>query len=319
MFYQTFRKVRINTRKEKDEASDLLEKRRILKSRKDAIGLKKLEEVENKLVKLTARKNSEKIEEELNKLKNGKGDVDLNNFWKLKQKLFPKARDVSGAKYDAKGHLVSSGEKIKKLYLETYKERLKHKKIKEGLEEYQKMREELFELRRGEVKDKIKQPWTMEQLENVLKSLKKGKARDPLNLVNEIFRPEVAGSDLKQALLKIANKVNQEQTFPELLKYTDITSVYKGKGVKSDMDNQRGLFSMVSIRAIIDKLIYQDEYENIDKNLTDCNVGARKDRNIRDNLFVVNSVINAVVNGDDEPMPLMWSCLTSYNILTIFG
>ena len=54
--------------------------------------------------------------------------------------------------------------------------------------------------------------------------------------------------------------------------------------------------------AIIDKLIYQDEYENIDKNLTDCNVGARKDRNIRDNLFVVNSVINAVVNGDDEPI-----------------
>ena len=77
---------------------------------------------------------------------------------------------------------------------------------------------------------------TMDQLVKVLKSLKKGKARDPLNLVNEIFRPEVAGSDLQLALLKIANKVNEEQTFPELLKYSDITSVYKGKGSKSDMD-----------------------------------------------------------------------------------
>ena len=41
------------------------------------------------------------------------------------------------------------------------------------------------------------------------------------------------------------------------------------------MDNQRGLFSLLTIRTIIDKLIYQDEYENIDKNLTDWNVGAR--------------------------------------------
>ena len=125
--------------------------------------------------------------------------------------------------------------------------------------------------------------------------MKEGEARDPLNLVNEILRPDVAGTDLQLALLKIANKVNEEQNFPKLLKYTDITSVFKGKGSKVDMDNQRGLFSMVTIRTIIDKLIYQDEYETIDENLTDCNVGARK-------LFVVNGVINAVVHGDDEPI-----------------
>ena len=127
--------------------------------------------------------------------------------------------------------------------------------------------------------------------------MKEGEARDPLNLVNEIFRP-----DLQLALLKIGKKVNEEQHFPKLLKYTDITSVFKGKGSKVDMDNQRGLFSMVTIRTIIDKLIYQDEYETIDENLTDCNVGARNLRNIRDNLFVVNGVINAVVHGDDEPI-----------------
>ena len=51
----------------------------------------------------------------------------------------------------------------------------------------------------------------MSQLLEVLKSLKKGKSRDPLNLVNEIFRPEVAGEDLKYALLKIANKIKDEQ------------------------------------------------------------------------------------------------------------
>ena len=64
----------------------------------------------------------------------------------------------------------------------------------------------------------------------------------------------------------------------------------------------RGLFSLVTIITIIDKPIYQNEYEKIDDNLTDCNVGARKLRNIRDNLFVVNGVINAVVHGNDEPI-----------------
>ena len=54
----------------------------------------------------------------------------------------------------------------------------------------------------------------------------------------------------------------------------------------------------------IDKLIYEDEYKIIDKNLTDCNVGARKSRNIRDNLFIVNGAINAVKNNDDKPVDI---------------
>ena len=67
------------------------------------------------------------------------------------------------------------------------------------------------------------------------------------------------------------------------------------------MDKQRGLFNLVTIRTIVDKLIYFDEYKNIDVNLTDCNVGAKKQRNIRDNLFIVNGVINSIIEKDDKP------------------
>jgi hypothetical protein len=34
--------------------------------------------------------------------------------------------------------------------------------------------------------------------------------------------------------------------------------------------------------------------------LTDANVGARKQRNIRDNIFVINAIINSVINGGYE-------------------
>ena len=34
-------------------------------------------------------------------------------------------------------------------------------------------------------------------------------------------------------------------------------------------------------------------YETIDGNLTDCNVGSRKKRNVRDNLFVLNAILTS--------------------------
>ena len=45
-------------------------------------------------------------------------------------------------------------------------------------------------------------------------------------------------------------------------------------------------------RSIIDNLIYNDYYDIIDNNMSDSNVGGRKDRNIRDNLFIVYGIIN---------------------------
>ena len=61
---------------------------------------------------------------------------------------------------------------------------------------------------------------------------------------------------------------------------------------------------MTIFRSIIDRLIYNDEYKNIDSNLTDPNVEARKGRNIRDNIFVLNAVTNSVVKGNPQPIDM---------------
>ena len=53
-------------------------------------------------------------------------------------------------------------------------------------------------------------------------------------------------------------------------------------------------------RSILDRLIYNDNYHIVDENLTDGNVGARKQRNIRDNIFVLGAVSNSVVNGRED-------------------
>ena len=90
------------------------------------------------------------------------------------------------------------------------------------------------------------------------------------------------------------NQIKTTQKIPEILKYCNITSIYKNKGSRKDFSNYRGIFRVTVFRSILDKLIYNDEYPQIDENITDSNVGARKGRNIRDNIFVTNAIMNSI-------------------------
>ena len=144
----------------------------------------------------------------------------------------------------------------------------------------------------------------MDQLETVLKYLKKNNSRDPLGYVNEIFMMDVAGEDLKKAVMILMNRTKFELIYPEALEYYDISSIYKNKGARNDFENYRGIFRVPILRTILDRLIYNDEYPTIDDNLTDSNVGARKNRNIRDNIFVINAVNNSVIKGKEDPVDI---------------
>ena len=60
------------------------------------------------------------------------------------------------------------------------------------------------------------------------------------------------------------------------------------------MNNDRGVFNTVKIRALLDKLIYNDKSFIVDSNMSSSNIGGRKGRNIRDHLFVVNAILHEV-------------------------
>ena len=126
----------------------------------------------------------------------------------------------------------------------------------------------------------------------MLKSLKPGKSCDALGYSNELFKPGVIGSDLVVSLLNIINRAKYELVIPRPIRLTKITSIYKNKGEKCDLQNDRGVHSVTKFRGIIDKLLYNDKYQEIDGNMSDCNVGGRRNRSIRDNLFVIYAVIN---------------------------
>ena len=89
-------------------------------------------------------------------------------------------------------------------------------------------------------------------------------------------------SSLKFTLLCIFNYPDFENTNTFKVAFVLFNSLNLTRAPRSqlqlshfsrDLENERGVFSTVIFRNILEKLIYNDEYEKIDKKLTDSNVG----------------------------------------------
>ena len=96
------------------------------------------------------------------------------------------------------------------------------------------------------------------------------------------------------------NRIKNELTYPDMLQLCNMTNLYKRKGDRAHYYSYRGVFSSPVLSNILDKLLQNDEYENVDKNMTDGNVGSRKRRNVTDNTFVINAVANAAKQNNNE-------------------
>ena len=105
-------------------------------------------------------------------------------MWKIKSKLFPKNYDHPMAKKDDAGNFITAVEPLKKLYLETYVHRLRPRPIREDLQDLLSLKNELWAGRLELIKSNVSKPWTLKDLDRVLKSLKNNQTRDPLGMLN---------------------------------------------------------------------------------------------------------------------------------------
>ena len=102
--------------------------------------------------------------------------------------------------------------------------------VPEALKETEKLKDDLFSLRMNAASKERSDNWSLEQLEKVLKSTKNNAARN-----------------LKLSLLKLCNLTKLKQEYPEILQLSNITSIYKSKGRKDDLNSDRGIFNVVKI------------------------------------------------------------------------
>ena len=290
-----FNKIRVKRTKSNKEVEDLFHKRRILKTKTDEASFEELQLVENMLANKCAEDNATLIKDACEGLTCEGGGVNAGKLWRLKKQLRGILQEPPTAMLDDKGNLITTSAAMDKLVLDMYRDRLQSHQIKESLKMHEVQREELWAKRLEEAQQNKTPEWTLEDPEIVLQQLKNNKSRDPLGFANEVFKPENSGTDLKLALLKMSNNMKDQQVFPQALAMCNISSLCKNKGSRKDFGNYRGIFRVTVIRSILDKLIYNDEYQTIDANLTDSNVGARRNRNIRDNIFVINAISNNTV------------------------
>ena len=311
VFHSCFKKIRIKSKSTKINSSEI-------QASMDSISLlkmtikstncpeqkrkfqDKLKEEEEKVTKIMADKNAQLVKEHLLELDTIDGNFNQMKIWKLKNKLLPRPNDPPMAKKDKGGNLITAPLSLKKLYLETYRERLSERPMKAEYQDIYNLKNELWKLRYEELKSIKSAPWTLANLNRAIKGLKTNQSGDPSGIISELFKPGVLGQDLAQGLLMLCNGMKSEHYIPALVKLANITTIYKNKGSRLDLANDRGIFILSIFRKITDKMIYHDKYDVIDEFMSDSNIGARRKKNIRNHLFVIYAIINSVVQGKSK-------------------
>ena len=296
----TFRKIKI-TNKPDETLESMYNKRRLLRSKIDTQSKKELKELEDELAEKYSEKMYNTIKNEIDCINSEDGGFNSGKLWKLKKKLSPTNTDPPTAMLNSEGKLLTDEEEIKEEAKKHYKKVFEDKPMADSVKHIRKEREKLC-MKRLEASKKIKTPpWTSDDVTNAIKDLKKKVSKDPYDIPNELVMIENAGDDLILAITKLMNMMKDESVFPKALNLCNVTNAYKNKGERNSFDSYRGLFRTPVFRNILDRLLYNDMYETVDSNLTDCNVGCRKGRNVRDNLFVINAITNEARQKNAKP------------------
>ena len=163
------------------------------------------------------------------------------------------------------------------------------------------MKKELWKLNLEQLKKTKSPSWTPKDLERALLDLKTIKTRDPHGLLNEIFKKDYAGENLKAGILSLMNLVKDELFIPDFFKHSNITSIQKKQGAKADsMENERGLFVQSLFKRVLENLIFNDKRESLQRGMSTSNIGGRKNKSSCDHLFVAHEIINSVINWEGE-------------------
>ena len=294
--YQTFPKIRHKKRKFKeDEVGYLIEKRKRLRLNENTPeNDTKLDQIEEEIIEKTETKYVNKIKEALEDITGEDGKKNENGIWKTIKRIFPKnTASKPLALKDERGNLITGYEGIKKFSLESMVKRLRKRPMHPNLKQLEIRKKRLARMRLKIASRKKTPKWSLQHMEKAITSMKNNKCRDPEGLVSEILKPGVAGRDFKISLLAFLNKTKELLQIPKMLKKVNIALIPKpGKKKLQDIKNHRGIFLIHKYRSLLMRMILNDKYDIIDQYMSDSNIGGRKQRGIRDHLFVVNGIIH---------------------------
>ena len=178
---KNFRKNRVNQKQDEEEMK-LLDRRRDLKNKVDEESKNELKDINEKLAN-RAEETFTKLQKDICDAKESGTKMNAQKIWKMKKKLCPRARDPAAAIVDGKGNLLTNDNAIQERAIEVYANRLKKNEMRNELKDLEETEIKLCKARLEKCKENKTEPWNIENLQKVLKQLKKDKSREmPLDM-----------------------------------------------------------------------------------------------------------------------------------------
>ena len=100
--------------------------------------------------------------------------------------------------------------------------------------------------------------------------------------------------------MSLLNRIKQEIIVPDVLKLSNVSTLYKGKGSRREVLNLRGIFKLPIVRNILDRLITIDEQAHVNENMGQFQVGNQQGRNIRDHTLIIHAVVNEAFSNRND-------------------
>ena len=252
---------------------------------------KEINEINYIISNKEAKENRDKFMSKFSYFSENPDRIDMQKMWKTLKKVCPKLKPtLPSAKRNLKGKIITSQKDIKALIASEYKNRLRTRPIRNDLKMVENRKFDIFKMKMKMACKKKSTEWSQNDLDLALRDLKNNKSRDYEGYANEIFKNGIIGTDMKKSLLMMFNGLKKENIIPQFMNVANVTTVPKS-GSKLEPANERGIFRVEILRSILMRLIYNSKYYKIDQNISDCQMGARKGKGCRTNIWILNGII----------------------------
>ena len=133
----------------------------------------------------------------------------------------------------------------------------------------------------------INLPITSEEIIMSINKTKNKKAPD--QIINEMLKKGL--HYITPYLTDIFNEILQGSDIPNQWNLANIASIYKGKGLNTDINNQRGISMTSSIMKVLEKIIAKRISPVIKQNSTLLQGGGKEGESTEDYLLIIQTTI----------------------------
>ena len=146
-------------------------------------------------------------------------------------------------------------------------------------------------------------PFSQEELQTVLASLKKNKAPGPDGLPNELF--QLLDHTAELALLDVYNEIRNKRDMPQEWLEARVVTIFKGKGSDTDPANYRPIALLNVVYKILAAMIQKRLAKHMDHSIRPLQFGFRAGKSTQNPLFILRRAMEWA-NNADRPLQLLF-------------